>query len=567
MPPYPVLIPSPRAPGNQAAPRLILEQFEARIEAARGLHPPELLGAPPYLGHGRLPFSLSVGAILGLLLSLLSLGGLALAGLAWELPEALSLVPFALGVGALLLAGLAAGLVLPAMRRWRSLVTEGRGVPAAIVAIHPRYQDPENELLAPCLAVASFAPELAQAPERLVHLADELAGLAREGDATDPFVRELRERSEALERDHGRLQVPEAIAGDADTWLLKLDYNPPGLPEACPDTRLLMVLAHPTRRGAQDAVIPFGPCWPEAAAELAARFPLPVEDPGRRPLPAAPGRGSAASGPEEAPPGKEEAFPARETAAPRPRLTAAAPPPASGPDLRAERILLELDRRREGLGLRGFPDADEVEPNPWRLPFELGLNGVFLFLLLLLVAAALPFPANLGVVAALGLVAVWATRRFLRSPWAGSRRQLYQHGVVTRGAMVMANGGYFEADAEGPFPGVVVFGLEPPFAGNAAALDELGNRLMELKHADRRAMPPELADLAWRLRHELAGGPRVPIPASFAGAEGVYLADVVFSHEHHPDEEGCFAVLTHPEDDRVTATMLVPQPVVDAGSA
>lgn len=157
----------------------------------------------------------------------------------------------------------------------------------------------------------------------------------------------------------------------------------------------------------------------------------------------------------------------------------------------------------------------------------------------------------------LGCLALALVGWLARHPDTRTWNRLRKKGVARPAAVVQANMRLWDAPDGERWAAVVVFSFAPELGDDPAALQELASRLFALKAADRTQLPGELRPVAWSLANELPCHPRVPVPASFAGAPETFIASVDLLPEAVRGEEGLH-VLALRDDDRWTAACVVP---------
>ncbi len=137
-------------------------------------------------------------------------------------------------------------------------------------------------------------------------------------------------------------------------------------------------------------------------------------------------------------------------------------------------------------------------------------------------------------------------------------------GQVVRTKRIMVNDNWFDSENEKPWPAFVLLSFDADLANDAQRMEQLAERLFELKCADRSRMPQDLAAVAWCLYQEM-NHERVAVPLEFAGAKETYVCSTMLPPGCE-DDDGFIWVLALREESHPAATIALPGGMVAQAS-
>jgi len=105
-------------------------------------------------------------------------------------------------------------------------------------------------------------------------------------------------------------------------------------------------------------------------------------------------------------------------------------------------------------------------------------------------------------------VASW----FARSKAERVARRVRRYGRVAPAAIVQANPGFFAPDNDQWRPAAVLLCFDPAAVAGPERLNAVAARLESLRRVDRRTLPADDAEIAWRLHHEMGPLPSFRVP-------------------------------------------------------
>ncbi len=142
-------------------------------------------------------------------------------------------------------------------------------------------------------------------------------------------------------------------------------------------------------------------------------------------------------------------------------------------------------------------------------------------------------PVLLGLAAVTVADVVFVWRRLGRN--AAEIRKRRRESVVTTGGVVMANNDLFDADSTDAQWGVVLFTFDDALAADGEALADLTERAYrEWRQAKPDDLPADLREAALFVCQDTPIRDRTPVPESWAGHPGVWLASVYFERDALP---------------------------------
>lgn len=120
------------------------------------------------------------------------------------------------------------------------------------------------------------------------------------------------------------------------------------------------------------------------------------------------------------------------------------------------------------------------------------------------------------VVLAFVAVALRIASLFARTKAERVMRKVRKHGRCVPAAIVQANPAFFAPGNDQWVPADLLVSFDENAMRSPERLSAVARRLESLRHLDRRTLPPEQAEIAWGLYHEMGPRPSDPVPAALS---------------------------------------------------